>query len=115
MAAIHAADLVGLPEAQIPLAEIVVEMALSPKSNSTVMAIENAINDIHKGNTGNVPDNIKTNSPDYIYPHNYPNSWVKQNYMPKNLVGKKYYIPKNNKVEIGLNKLHDEMINGGKK
>ena len=115
MAAIHAADLVGLPEAQIPLAEIVVEMALSPKSNSTLMAIENAINDIHKGNTGNVPDNIKTNSPDYIYPHNYPNSWVKQNYMPKNLVGKKYYIPKNNKVEIGLNKLHDEMINGGKK
>ncbi len=115
MAAIHAADLVGLPEAQIPLAEIVVEMALSPKSNSTIMAIENAINDIHKGNTGNVPDNIKTNSPDYIYPHNYPNSWVKQNYMPKNLVGKKYYIPKNNKVEIGLNKLHDEMINGGKK
>lgn len=115
MAAIHAAELVGLPEARIPLAEIVVEMSLSPKSNSAHIALDNAINDIHKGNTGNVPNNIKTNSPDYIYPHDYPNSWVKQNYMPKNLIGKKYYIPRNNKIEISLNKLHDEMINGGKK
>ena len=115
MAAIHAADLVGLPEARIPLAEIVVEMSLSPKSNSAHIALENALNDIHKGNTGNVPNNIKTNSNEYIYPHDYPNSWVKQNYMPKNLIGKKYYIPRNNKVEINLNKVHDEMINGGNK
>ena len=111
MAAINAAELVGLPEARIPLGEIVVEMALSPKSNSTHLALDAAINDIHKGNTGNVPDNIKTNSKDYIYPHDYPNDWVKQNYMPQNLIGRKYYIPKNNKVEQGLNKLHQEMRN----
>lgn len=109
MAAISAAELVGLPEARIPLGQIVVEMALSPKSNSSHLALDDAINDIRKGNTGNVPDNIKTSSPDYLYPHNYPNDWVKQNYMPKNLIGKKYYRPKNNKIEQSLNKLHEEM------
>lgn len=109
MAAISASELVGLPEARIPLGQIVVEMALSPKSNSSHLALDAAINDLRKGNTGNVPNNIKTNSPDYIYPHNYPNDWVKQNYMPKNLIGKKYYIPKNNKIEQSLNKIHEEM------
>lgn len=109
MAAIHAAELVGLPEARIPLGQIVVEMALSPKSNSSHLALDAALNDIHKGNTGNVPDNIKTNSKDYLYPHNYPKSWVKQEYIPINLRGKIYYHPKNNKVEQNLNKLHDEM------
>ena len=69
MAAISAAELVGLPEARIPLGEIVVEMALSPKSNSSHLALDAALNDIHKGNTGNVPDNIKTSSTTYLYPH----------------------------------------------
>ena len=109
MAAIDAAELVGLPEARIPLASIVVEMALSPKSNSAHIALDEAINDLHKGSTGNVPNHIKTNSKDYLYPHNYPNSWVKQEYMPSNLKGKIYYHPKNNKVEQNLNKLHKEM------
>ncbi len=111
MAAIEASELVGLPEARIPLGEIVIEMALSPKSNSAVIAIDQALNDIRAGNTGNVPNNIKTTSKDYIYPHNYPNDWVKQEYMPKNLIGRKYYIPKNNKVEVSLNNLHKEMRN----
>lgn len=109
MAAISAAELVGLPEARIPLGQIVVEMALSPKSNSSHLALDEALNDLHKGNTGNVPDNIKTTSKTYLYPHNYPNSWVKQEYMPKNLIGRKYYIPKNNKIENNLNKIHEEM------
>ena len=109
MAAISAAELVGLPEARIPLGQIVVEMALSPKSNSSHLALDEALNDLHKGNTGNVPDNIKTTSKTYLYPHNYPNSWVKQEYMPKNLIGRNYYIPKNNKIENNLNKIHEEM------
>ena len=111
MAAIEASELVGLPEARIPLGEIVVEMALSPKSNSTIIAIDSALDDIRAGNTGNVPNNIKTTSKDYLYPHNYPNDWVKQEYMPKNLVGRKYYIAKNNKVEVSLNNIHKEMRN----
>ena len=109
MAAINASELVGLPEARIPLGQIVVEMALSPKSNSSHLALDEALNDLHKGNTGNVPDNIKTNSKTYLYPHNYPNSWVKQEYMPNNLKGKIYYHPKDNKIEQNLNKLHKEM------
>ena len=108
-AAIEASELVGLPEARIPLGYIVTEMALSPKSNSTYLAINEAINDIHKGNTGNVPDNIKTNSKDYIYPHDYPHDYVKQNYLPDNLKGRKYYQMKNNKVEKNLNKLCKDM------
>ena len=111
MAAISASELVGLPEARIPLGQIVVEMALSPKSNSSHMALDAALNDIHKGNTGNVPPNIKTNSSEYLYPHNYPNSWVKQEYMPINLKGKKYYLPKDNKIEQNLYKIYKEMRN----
>lgn len=109
MAAISAAERVGLPEARIPLGTIVTEMALSPKSNSAHVALDSALNDIRSGNTGNVPDNIKTTSLDYKYPHNYKNHWVKQNYMPENIKNKKYYIPASNKYEDNLNKLHNEM------
>ena len=111
MAAIHASELVGLPEAQIPLANVVIEMALSPKSNSIYLAINEALNDIHKGNTGNVPKHIKTSSLTYLYPHNYPNDYVKQEYLPENLKGRKYYQMKNNKIEMNLNKVFKEMRN----
>ena len=109
MAAISAAELVGLPEARIPLGTIVTEMALSPKSNSAHVALDEALNDIRRGSTGNVPDNIKTSSQTYLYPHNYKNAYVKQNYMPENLKGKKYYHPRDNKYENNLNKLWHEM------
>ncbi len=109
MAAIHAAELVGLPEARIPLGTLVTEMALSPKSNSAHIALDEALADIENGTTGNLPDHIKTNSPLYKYPHDYPNSWVKQQYLPNNIKNKKYYKPKNNKYEINLYKLHKEM------
>lgn len=112
MAAIHASELVGLPEAIIPLGTIVTEMALSPKSNSAYLAIHAAINDIRAGNTGNVPNHIKTNSQTYIYPHDYKNDWVYQEYLPENLKGKKYYKYKNNKYEININKLYNEMKGG---
>ena len=80
MAAISAAELVGLPEARIPLGTVITEMALSPKSNSAHVALDEALNDIRRGSTGNVPDHIKTNSTTYLYPHNYKNSYVKQEY-----------------------------------
>lgn len=109
MAAISAAELVGLPEARIPLGTVVCEMALSPKSNSAHLALDNALNDIRKGTTGNVPDHIKTNSLTYKYPHDYPNSWVEQQYLPDNLKNKKYYYPKHNKYEDGLNFVNKQM------
>ena len=109
MAAISAAELVGLPEARIPLGTVITEMALSPKSNSAHIALDDALNDIRKGNTGNVPNHIKTTSPNYKYPHNYPNNWVEQQYLPDNIKNKKYYSKGNNKYEDNLNKLHDDM------
>lgn len=109
MAAISAAELVGLPEARIPLGTVVCEMALSPKSNSAHLALDNALNDIRKGTTGNVPDHIKTSSLTYKYPHDYPNSWVEQQYLPDNLKNKKYYYPKHNKYEDGLNFVNKQM------
>lgn len=112
MAAIHAAELVGLPEAQIPLGVVVTEMALSPKSNSAYLALNAALNDIHAGNTGNVPNHIKTSSTTYKYTHDYKNDWVYQEYLPANLKGKKYYQNKKNKVEDNMNKLYNEMKGG---
>lgn len=114
MAAIHASELVGLPEARIPLGTLVAEMALSPKSNSAHIALDAALEDIESGTTGNLPSHIKTNSPAYKYPHDYPNSWVEQQYLPDNIKNKKYYKPRNNKYEANLYKLHVEM-KGGKK
>ncbi len=104
-AAINACERLGLPEAQIILANIVIELALSPKSNSAYLAIDAALNDIRLGNTGNVPNHIKTNSKDYLYPHNYPNHFVKQQYLPDKLVGKKYYQPGNNINERKLKEI----------
>lgn len=109
-AAIHAVERLGLPEAKIPLATVVVELALSPKSNSAMLALEEAINDIHLGNTGNVPNHIKTNSKDYKYPHDYPNAYVKQQYLPDNIKNKKYYHPKTtSKYETMLKDVYEKL------
>lgn len=109
MAAISASELVGLPEARIPLSVVVSELALSPKSNSAHVALDNALNDIRKGNTGNVPNHIKTNSKDYKYPHDYPKYWVKQQYLPDNIKNRKYYKPRINNYENNLNRINNEM------
>ena len=115
MAAIAAAELVGLPEARIPLGTIVVEMALSPKSNSAHLALDEAINDIRNGNTGNVPNNIKTDSKEYLYPHDYPGAYVYQEYLPKKLKGKKYYHPKTIGYEKNIKSYYDFIENMKKK
>ena len=110
-ACINACERLGLPEARIPLAATVIELALSPKSNSAEMAIEAALNDIRSGNTGNVPNHIKTNSKDYLYPHSYPNGWVKQQYLPDQIKDKNYYLPKTtSKYEESLKNVYDKII-----
>ena len=109
-AAINACERLGLPEGRIPLGEVVIEMALSPKSNSAHIALDNAINDIKKGRIGSIPPNIKNNSIDYKYPHNYPNGWVKQQYLPNELQDKKYYIPKEtSKYEKQLKEIYNKI------
>lgn len=107
-AAINAANRVGFPECQIPLAEIVIEMALSPKSNSAYLAIDKVQTTIRTKSCGSVPKHIHTNSKDYIYPHNYKNSWVKQQYLPDNIKNEKFYYPKNNSYENNLNKIQED-------
>ena len=109
-AAINACERLGLPEARIPLSSVVIELALSPKSNSAISALDNALNDIRSGNTGNVPNHIKTNSKDYKYPHNYPNAFVKQQYLPDKLKNRKYYQPKTtSKYETSLKSVYDKI------
>ena len=102
-AAINAAERVGLPEARIPLAEIVVEMALSPKSNTAHVALDEALDDIYKGNVGSIPNHIKTNSPLYKYPHDYKGSYVVQQYLPDRIKNKEYYNPKSIGYEVNFN------------
>ena len=106
MAAIEAAKLVGLPEARIPLGTIVIEMALSPKSNTAHVALDEALADIEKGNVGNVPNHIKTNAKDYKYPRDFPNAFVRQQYLPDKLKNRKYYHPKNLGYEATLEKFY---------
>lgn len=108
-AAIEACEMLGLPEGRIPLSVVVIELARSPKSNSAHIALDEAINDIRKGNAGNIPNHIKTNAKDYKYPHNYPKYYVKQQYLPDNLKNKVYYHPRNNKYEMNLDKINKEM------
>ena len=93
-AAIQACERLGMPELIIPLANVVIELALSPKSNSAYLAINNALNDIENGNAKNMPKHINSSAFGYKYPHDYKNGFVKQQYLPDELINRKYYIPK---------------------
>ena len=113
-AATEAAKELGNPEARLPLSVIVIEMALSPKSNSAYLAIAKAMDDVNSGNTGNLPLHLKNSysfdpkQKSYLYPHDYPNAWVYQQYLPDAIKDKKYYIPKeSSKIEIGLKNQYD--------
>lgn len=109
-ACINICEMLGLPEARIPLSTVVIELALSPKTNTAEAAIDLALNDIRQGTTGNVPNHIKTNSRDYKYPHSYKNGYVKQQYLPDNIKDRVYYIPKEtSKYEKTLKELYDQI------
>lgn len=108
-AAIEASEMLGLPEARIPLSVVVSELALSPKSNSAHIALDSALKDIESGSTGEVPHWLKTTSPLYKYPHNFKNHWVKQQYLPDNIKDKEYFKPCNNKYEMNLYNINKEM------
>ena len=110
-AVINITERLGFPEARIPLAEIVIEMCLSPKSNSAHLALDEAINDVKTIDTGKVPAHLRTTSKDYKYPHDYKNAFVKQQYLPDKLLGKKYYIPKEtSKNEQTLKQIYETLL-----
>lgn len=111
-ACINLCRLVGLPEGRIMLSVLVTEMALSPKSNSAYLAMDMALNDIKTTSTPSIPKHIKAKSPLYKYPHNYPNHYVLQQYLPDNLKNRKYYIPSlNSKYETNLYQGHQKITN----
>lgn len=115
MAAISASELVGLPEARIPLGEIVTEMALSPKSNTAHLALDEAISDVETGRCGDIPNTIKIHSQIYKYPHDYPNNFVSQQYLPNNLINKKYFKPTEKSANERIFKQIDEKLDKLKK
>ncbi len=108
-ACVDSAMQLGFPEARIPLAEAVIFLAGLPKSNSAICAIDAALSDIRSGNAGDIPAHLKDGhysgaeklgrAIGYKYPHSYPNSYVKQQYLPDNLKDKIYYNPGKNKME----------------
>lgn len=102
-ACINACERIGLPEARIPLAQMIIDMCLSPKSNSAYLALDLAIKDVENGNTPTVPSHINAQAFGYKYPHDYPNNYVVQQYLPDELKNRAYYRPKNNKYEKILN------------
>ena len=107
--AINAALRVGLPEANIPIGTIVAEMALSPKSNTAHIAFTKALEDIENGNVGSIPSHIKTDSPDYKYPHDYKGAYVVQQYLPDKLKNKKYYTPKDIGYEKQIKEIYERL------
>ena len=99
MAAIDAALMTGLPEARIPLSTIVIELALSPKSNSSEIAIDKAIDAVNNIDAGDIPSYLKSPYTGYLYPHDYKNDYVRQQYLPDRIKNIKFYTPKDNKNE----------------
>ncbi|MBP1544210.1 MAG: replication-associated recombination protein A [Oscillospiraceae bacterium] len=110
-ACVDSAMQLGLPEARIPLAEAVILLATSPKSNSAYLAMNAALADIENGEVGDFPRHLQNEHCDgidakvkgqhYLYPHDYPNHWVQQQYLPDALKDKVYYQFGDNKHEKG--------------
>ncbi len=123
-ACVDSALQLGLPEARIPLAEAVILLANSPKSNSAICAIDEAMSDVQTTDTGSVPLHLKDShykgaaslgrGVEYKYPHNYENAYVPQQYLPDKIKNKKYYIPHNNKTENSFKSYIEKIKGGGK-
>lgn len=117
-ACVDAANMLGLPEARIPLGDAAVLMATSPKSNSAYLAMDAALNDVRKGKGGPFPRHLQNVHADsytmereqgYLYPHDYPNHWVRQQYLPDELAGVRYYAYGPNKLEQAAKKYWEEV------
>ena len=120
-AAVDTALMVGLPEARIPLANAVVLVCNSPKSNSAYLAYDAAAADIRSGNSGPIPRQLQNKHFDgednqnkgqfYKYPHDYPNHWTAQQYLPDKLNNRIYYVHGENKTEQAAKEYWDKVKN----
>jgi putative ATPase len=128
LAAVTASERLGLPEARIPLSVAVVEMCLSSKSNSAYTALDKAIGDVRSGRVGEIPKHLRDahysgasalGHVGYKYPHDYPigtfGGWVKQDYLPKELLGTQYYFPTEAGQEKRLAAIHQKLKEFNKK
>ncbi len=120
LAAVETAEKIGFPEARIPLANAVIELCLSPKSNSAISAIDSALSDIRKGKSGEVPAHLKDahyqgaaelgRGVEYKYPHDHESGWVKQDYLPDRIKNAKYYQPKKTgKFEQAIGQVYENI------
>ena len=111
--ALQAAERIGFPEARILIANIVIDLALSPKSNSAYIAMDKALSDLRKSGNLPIPRHLRDghyagskelgNAQNYKYPHNYPGNWVKQDYLPDKIKHASYFTPnENGKYERAL-------------
>lgn len=121
LAAVEAAERTGFPEARIPLATSIIELALSPKSNSAYKALDDALSDIQKGVSADIPRHLKDShyagaedmkkGAVYHYPHHYPGGWVKQQYLPDSIKNRTYYQPKTTgKFEQAMKQVNDNIL-----
>ena len=120
-AAVDAAMMVGLPEARIPLADAVILVATSPKSNSGAGAIDLALADIRAGKSGPIPRQLQNKHYDgedaavkgqhYLYPHDYPHHWTYQQYLPDAIKDRRYYEYGDNKSEQAYKQYWDKVKN----
>jgi putative ATPase len=117
-ACVDAANMLGLPEAVIPLGDAVVLMATAPKSNSGCAGIHAAMADLKRGRTGEIPRHLQNKHADsagmereqgYLYPHDYPGHYVRQQYLPDILAGTQYYRYADNKTEQSAKRYWDEI------
>lgn len=121
LSAIQTAERIGFPEARIPLANAVIELCLSPKSNSAISAVDEALKDIRTGKIGDVPKHLKDahykgaqelgRGIGYQYPHDFENGWVEQQYLPDPLKNKQYYKPKQTgKFEAAIKQVYEKLM-----
>lgn len=121
LSAIQTAERIGFPEARIPLANAVIELCLSPKSNSAITAVDEALKDIRAGKIGDVPKHLKDahykgaqelgRGIGYQYPHDFENGWVEQQYLPDPLKNKQYYKPKQTgKFEAAIKQVYEKLM-----
>lgn len=117
-ACVDSALQLGLPEAKLPLSEAAILLATWPKSNSACMAIDAAMADVRAGRTGDIPRELQNVHADsagmereqgYLYPHNFPGHWVKQQYLPNELKNRKYYQYGDNKTEQAARRYWEEI------
>ena len=118
---VDAALQLGMPEARIPLAEAVILLATAPKSNSAVVAIDKAMESISSKDTGTVPEHLKdshysgakelNHGIGYMYPHSFPNHYVKQQYLPDRIKNEIYYEYGENKFERATKEYWDKIKN----